>query len=785
MAKTPEAQQQQIAGMASLVKDIKRAYPDAKLIFNRGFEILPQVYTLAYAVAAESLFQGWDAGKNEYRVVPLADREWILMQLRKCRDEYKLPVIAIDYVSPTDRPLARATAQKIKALGVIPWVTNPALDMMGVGQVEVIPRQVLAIHDDPGNLANVAFHEINRLAAMPLSYLGLDVHFVYVGSPELASLSSQILTGRYAGLVTWFSGGSFENTAELMTLIMAARKQAVPVVFLGGLPKNAAFESLGLDEGATVQPGELLKIEKLSPHVGFEIEPNPATDNFTPVSLRAGMGDVWLRVRSKAGTSDVVAITPWGGYASGQFLKADLPQNNGTRWVVDPMAFFRAALKINPAIPVPDVTTESGRRLLFVHVDGDGFPSRAEIPGTPLAAEVMLKDFLARYRIPSTVSVIEGEVGSRGLYAALSPAMEKVARQIFALPHVEIASHTFSHPFFWADAELGIQKPGRVVGLKIPGYSYDPVREIMGSRDYIDKQLAPPGKKTRVMLWSGNTDPLTKPVQLSYQAGLLNMNGGYTVISKAQPSLTYVGPLGLMKGEYYQVYAPMQNENVYTNNWTGPFYGFDKVIETFEMTDKPQRLKPVNIYYHTYIASKRASMVSLHKIYGWAEASLNAQQLHPVFASEYIERVLDWRRATVAQSDSGLELRGGQHLRQWRTAAAAGTPAVSADSALAGHVIHEQERYLHTTKSVAQYALKTDVKPAFYLESANAKLRSWSTAGTTQTLVFDGHLPLHASIISPRCELQAAAGQRSARRGERLEVEGTGIGTTTVVFRCT
>ena len=83
----------------------------------------------------------------------------------------------------------------------------------------------------------------------------------------------------------------------------------------------------------------------------------------------------------------------------------------------------------------------------------------------------------------------------------------------------------------------------------------------------------------------------------------MNMNGGFTTISKAEPSLTLVAPLGIMKGDYYQIYAPMQNENVYTNLWNGPFYGFERVIETFEMTDKPLRFKPVNIYYHAYIAS--------------------------------------------------------------------------------------------------------------------------------------------------------------------------------------
>ena len=791
VAKTPEAQLKQIAGMASLIKDIKRAYPDAKLIFNRGFEILPQVNTLAYAVAAESLFQGWDAGKNEYRVVPQADRDWIMMQLRKCRDEYKLPVIAIDYVPPTDRALARDTAQKIKALGVIPWVTNPALDMMGIGQVEVLPRQVLAIHDEPGNLANVASHEIHRLAAMPLSYLGLDMRYVYVNSPEMQALSVQPLAGRYAGLVTWFNRGSFQETEPLLKLMKAAKTQEVPIVIVGDLPSDTAMDPFRMDLANAVRAPGKLTTDKRSPHVNFEVEPKPAVNAFRPVTVRPGEGDVWLKIRSEfAGDSDVIAITPWGGFAGERFWKVDLPQNAGERWAVNPIEFLRAALKVKGDIPVPDVTTETGRRLLLVHVDGDGFPSRAELPGAPLAAEVMDKEFLQRYRWPSTVSIIEGEVAPRGLYAALSPLMEKTARQIFALPHVEMASHTYSHPFYWADAELGVQLPGRVVGLKIPGYTYDADREITGARDYVNT-LSPPGKKTRMVLWSGNTEPLAKPVALAYRAGLLNMNGGFTTISKAEPSLTLVAPLGIMKGSYYQIYAPMQNENVYTNSWTGPFYGFERVIETFEMTDKPLRFKPVNIYYHTYIATKRASIASLHKVYGWAEEQIKQQKLHPVYASEYAERVLDWRRATVARTDAGLELRGGRHLRQWRVDAKAGMPVVSAAAGIAGQVLHEQTQFFHATKSVASYTIAGGTA-SFFLESANAKLVSWESggigsdgkAGKQQTLRFDGHLPLHVRLVAPGCELQPASGQRATRRGDRLEIEASGIGTTTVILRC-
>ncbi len=789
VAKTPDAQKKQIAGMVNLVREIKRAYPDAKLIFNRGFEMLPEVNTLAYAVAAESLFQGWDAGQKKHREVPAADRDWILAQLRKCQTDYKLHAIAIDYVPQNNRALARETAKKIKALGIIPWVTNPALDMMGVGHVEVLPRQVLAIHDEAGHLGQVALHEVQRLGTLPLNYLGLDVRHVFYGSPEFEAIAKLPLAGRYAGVLTWFALGTFVETEPLMTLLTNARAEDVPLVMLDALPGRAALKDLGIEFGDGMRLRAKLKAQKLSAHVGFEIEPKTAFDTFSPSKIVAGGGDVWLRMVADpsdgAASTDVVAITPWGGYAQQQFVYTNLPVDAGSRWVINPVEFFKAALKIDSRLPVPDITTESGRRLLLIHVDGDGFPSRAELPGAPLSGEVMRKEFLETYRWPSAISIIEGEVAPVGLYAALSPQMEKIARQIFALPHVEMASHTFSHPFYWADAELGIQVPGRVVSLQIPGYQHNDTREIYGARDYIDR-LAPVGKKTKILLWSGNTEPLATPVRMAYEAGLLNMNGGFTTITKAEPSLTLVAAFGMMKGDYFQVYAPMQNENVYTNSWTGPFYGFERVIETFELTDKPLRLKPVNIYYHTYIATKRASIASLHKVYGWAQGEIRQQRLHPVHVSEYVERMLDWRRATVALTDDGLELRGGKHLRQWRVGKTAALPAVNADAGIAGYVGYEAVNYVHASKSVVKFAAPetAQAKNQMRLESANAKLTAWQTSSAGHQLSFDGHLPLHVRLYAPGCELGSGAGLRAIRQGDMLDIEGQSVGKTSFLLRC-
>jgi len=62
--KTPAEKARQEAGLVAVIRELKKRYPQAKLIFNRGFDILPQVHQEVFAVAAESLFQRWNAAQQ-------------------------------------------------------------------------------------------------------------------------------------------------------------------------------------------------------------------------------------------------------------------------------------------------------------------------------------------------------------------------------------------------------------------------------------------------------------------------------------------------------------------------------------------------------------------------------------------------------------------------------------------------------------------------------------------------------------------------------------------------
>lgn len=757
--RTAAEKARQEAGLVAVICELKKRYPQAKLIFNRGFEILPQVHREVYAVAAESLFQRWDAARQKYVVVPPNEREWLLGQLNRIHLEYRLPVLSIDYVPPGQRDLARATAAKIRDLGFIPWVTNPGLDMLGVGEIEVMPRKVLMIH----NTANTEYDLINtngqHYATMPLNYLGYTVEYLDARS----TLPAEPLTGRYAGIVVWLEQAAGREGAALRAWLMRQKKAGVPFVILGDgafLFDSGDAEQLGLKYSKSANERMRLHVEQRDALVGFEVQ--PAFDRAAFFSLQARDANVLLRLANELNeTQDAIALTAWGGYALNPHVLVELPAVPGNgkagdtsrnmRWVVNPIEFLRRALQL-PDMPVPDVTTESGRRKLMVHMDGDGFANKGEFPGAPYGAEVLLKQILKKYSLPMTMSVIQGEIAPDGLYPAQSAALEGIAREIFALPQVEIASHSFSHPFQWRKAVANPEEEG--YHLKLKNYEFDLQQEISGSISYIETRLAPPGKKVKVFLWTGDCNVGSDALEIAAQAGVASMNGGETTITRSFPTLTLVAPLGVTKGGEFQVYAPNQNENVYTNDWRGPFYGYERVIETFEMTGAPYRLKPVDIYFHTYSASKPASLKALDRVFRWALAQL----LTPVHIADYVHQVRDFNRMVVARTRDGWRVRGAEHLRELRAPLSLGRPVIEA--AVAGFNHYENQQYLHLGDSEANIRFRSAATAAPYLVSANARIvhaaSGQTAAGYTFDLSLSGQVPLQFDLsLGNRCSVLA------------------------------
>ena len=687
------------SGLVKVIRAIKQRHPEARLILNRGFEVLDQVKECAFAVAAESLFQTFDPKTGLYGEVPEQDRQWLLDRFAEVK-RVGLPVISIDYVAPKDRDLARRTAARIAALGIIPWVTDKDLASLGVGSVEVLPRKILGLYDGSEGPDSI-YTDLQRLAVMPLNYLGYQVELHDLRKP----LPGGFLAGRYAGIVIWPNSDASGQSQSLLTWVSRQITDGMKVLFLDrfGVPPRQAAAALGLDYKNVDPSGEALAILHKSPLLGYEFPLVPAKDDMVPIRVTTGDALLTLGAHGRA-FSDPVALMPWGGYALSPYLVVQ-PITDTARWVLDPFAFFPRALQL-PVQPAPDVTTGNGVRFMFVHIDADGFESKVERPGGTLAVTELRRKILETYRIPTTFSVITSTLGDHGMNPQQAPLLQAEARKVFDLPWVEAGSHTFSHPFYWQDTEFA-KRDYTVRYLSLPGYHFNLTQEIDGSANFINTRLLPAGKRVKLLQWSGDCTPGVDALAVVYRAGLGNINGGDTSITNAHKSLTLVAPLGVFKGKYFQVFAPNQNENVYTNDWTGPFYGYRRVIETFKLTDAPRRLKPINLYYHIYSATKEASRRALEEVYRWALA----QQPHIIYTSDYVTKVLDFNRTVIARDGDGWLIRNNGDLRELRLPAAVGYPDLVRSRNVLGFHDHGDSRYIHLGPGGEAYLALTSRPP--------------------------------------------------------------------------
>ena len=154
--------------------------------------------------------------------------------------------------------------------------------------------------------------------------------------------------------------------------------------------------------------------------------------------------------------------------------------------------------------------------------------------------------------------------------------------------------------------------------------------EVNGSVRVIES-LCPPGKKVRLMQWSGSTFPFEKFLKAVRKAGLRNINGGDTRLDDEFPSYAWVMGLSRQVGQERQIYSSASNENTYTNKWSNRYFGFRYWKKTIDNTGAPRRVKPVDLYYHMFTGERVASLNALIENLNYARTL----ELTPITASYY------------------------------------------------------------------------------------------------------------------------------------------------------
>lgn len=764
----PEADREpQRKALVSFLRELHSRQPTLKLFFNRGFEVLPELDGVASAVAVESIHAGWDAGAKRYRPVPESDRIWLEGELKPLRAR-NIPLVAIDYLPPNRREEARKLARQLSQEGFIPVVTTPELDAMGISTIEVQPRRIAMVYDPrEGDLADHAGH---RMLGGLLEYMGYRVDYL----PADDSLPQHRFSGLYAGVVLWMTSGPPDDSRKFSNWLGKRLDEQVPLVILSGMPieDRALLKRLGLNLAGTTARSTLPLhvISQDNALIGsFEAPVIPRSRELTLVTLLpGGPKPALLLGDDKGGKYAAVVTADWGGMALAPYVIESNAERR--RWILDPFAFIQTALHL-PAQPHPDTTTENGRRIATVHIDGDGFPSRAEMRGTPYSGRQVLNDYIRPNPYLTSVSIIEGEVGPRGMYPFLSKELEPIAREIFADPKVEVATHTFSHPFFMQPEKAKLDEdyhPEYGLRLAIPGYNtLDFRREIFGSRDYINSRLTTPQKPVKLIFWPGDALPDDATVKMAYDAGLKNVNGGETILTKANPSLTGLYPLLRPTLGGLQYYAPVINENMYTNLWKGPYYGFRDVIDTFTLTDSPRRLRGIHLYYHFYSGTKQASIKAMNDIYRF----MNGQHPMSLWMSDYLTRVHGLYQSSLARTvDGDWQIRGMDGLRTLRLDPKLGWPDLARSEGVAGVRDLPQGRYVHLSSDRALLALRADRDPRPALEEANIPLREWRYVSERQVAFsFKGEVNLEFSVRSTApCRVEVQGQRYAGKSGQGL-----------------
>lgn len=522
------------------------------------------------------------------------------------------------------------------------------------------------------DLEDVRPDPTRAILQMPLNHLGLRLRRIGVDG---AGPPPDLDPSRVAAVGTWF-----ESTQVLPAWVwpwLERQPRRLRVLHFGSLTPLVREDGgdrmrawlqrcgLGFDPDQQSDPARVDVQYVRREFVPFESRPVYELVHLGPWNLDAG-NSVWLATRDRERRHKErapVVTGPWGGIALQPWFVRIGGRADDRRLYVDPFAFLREALALQ-AVPAPDPSVRWGRRAFVLHVDGDGFESPSSVVAGQSNGEVFRDRIVDRWRVPMTVSFIVAGLTDRLVPEQPTPRM-LLARDILARPWVEAASHSVLHPLDWRKQLTRRSLARSVVWYEsLPGYTHDMVAEVRESIAFVDRWLVPPGKRCRVMLWSGAANPTEPALAAAAAAGCCNLNGGLFRCDELFGSLGFVSGWGHALGEQFQVFAGAPNENVYDGFFTTMPGAFRHVARTIERTGGDRILKPANVYVHFYSAEQPARLQALEAI---LQRWLEHEEVIALPASTYATSADDCeRRCAIARLGDGWSFAGFENCRTVR-----------------------------------------------------------------------------------------------------------------------
>ena len=592
-----------------------------------------------------------------------------------------------------------------------------------------VPRTIIALYDGQ-QFAKIEHTLVHGFAEMPLNHLGLVVeyHDIRQGLPNLDQRND------VRGILTWFRNESpMADPKAYIKWVTSHIRQGKKFVMidLPGFRSRPQRDKIGLDIitafykllGLQYQDNwydaqTIVTLDASRPDaVGFERPLSEVRASYFEIQSADEALQPYLQasVKDNPNARVVLASThPNGGvieseYAAYSFYDQSLGYDI-RQWIINPFIYFADAFDV-ATLPRPDTTTHVGRRIFYSHIDGDGWNGASDTCKSEgryaSCAEAVKKQILDTFLdVPVTVAPIAGDLDPA--YGG-SEESQRVAREIFALPHIEPASHTYTHPMEWSALESG----GKVVDKNIAeqyvqqGYAsmrlYDnePFRiaqEVTDAKNYI-QQFAPEGKRVALLQWSGDTSPGLETLQLTAEQELYNINGGDSRFDSTFNSYSWVKPVGRNMGDVQQIYASNSNENTYTNSWTGPFDGIKKLKETWDNTESPLRVKPMNLYYHMYSAQHTEGVQALTGLLDYARSLA----VVPVHASQFAAIGNGFFTTHIIPlKEQKWKIKGRGALQTMRFDRSAKHVDIAKSEGVLGYRHHQNNLYVHLDPQVAE-----------------------------------------------------------------------------------
>lgn len=613
-----------------------------------------------------------------------------------------------------------------------------------------------------------------------LNHLGLVVDYRAIedGLPSAAEMEP------YRGIITWFAGATVPNAQAYAEWLKAQIQNDKKVVIIGDYgayqDKNLTtqvnpgptLQALGVDwraaspiSGITLNRTNLVRtqdpsIDFLDPEMCKSEHPidlsDPDLKKGWPVYLSSNPANkVYLKVTDREGQKcDAVVVTPHGGVVAGDFLVYTPPAQPIRAESVDPsrsgpaiadevelpelrinaFRFFEEAFATKD-LPKCDVTTLNGNRIYFSHIDGDAMQGMSFIDRASLNSEMLYREILSAIRLPVTVSFVTDNLQFRA-----TPTYKRelnAARKILALPWIEVACHTRTHPFNWRLGDVK-RRPGDNSGrlVRLPPDIKD---EIVSAIDFTNQQVAPPNKKCKELLWSGMCNPTEEALGYCESLGVANLNGGDPVYDSIHPFLIGVSPLyEVVKGRY-QFHTCAAGDFYYTGAWTRDYDGMKRLVEYFKYTEEPRRLRAMNLYYHFYLAERELGIKGLKIAMDYVMSHNPA----PMFVSNYVDIVKDMivtRLATDAQGN--LVIANAGPMRTIRFDDEKRQPDLAHSTGVLGFLRTGNRLYVHLDDSkLHRLALSTTAANRLYLERASHYVNQWKATPNAISFVMKGTGP--------------------------------------------